>query len=82
MELPDNIELKIVDYLNLEFSESEQNSRLNVEQLTYIGPIMSNGVRVWYWKFPCSSPEGCWATVEEYEGGYLISMTTNEPIIK
>lgn len=82
MDLPTDIDVQIVDYLNLEFGAYEESQKVTPNDLNYIGVNTSSGKKIWYWKFPCSEKGGCWATVEEYEGSYMIGMTTSKPEIK
>ena len=82
MDLPANIEVQIIDYLNLEFGAYEESRKVTSDELNYVGVNTLDGKKVWYWKFPCSEKDGCWATVEEYEGSYMIEMTTKKPEIK
>ncbi|MFL0809357.1 MAG: hypothetical protein K6L76_02985 [Agarilytica sp.] len=79
MDLPENVEHQIVDYLNLEYGIYQEDKKIRVGDLTFDGEKKIDGKEVRYWKFPCSEKSGCWATVEEYEGSILISMTTKSP---
>lgn len=82
MDLPENIEAQIVHYLNLEFGAHEESQKITSGELDYVGEKTSDEGKIWYWKFPCAANAGCWATVEEYDGSYLIGMTTEAPEIK
>ncbi|WP_041598547.1 hypothetical protein [Hahella chejuensis] len=75
MDLPENIETQIVEYVNIEYGDDA----LTIKDLSYIGEFSRSGVVKKYWSYPCSNKPGCWATVEEYEGSFLISITTLAP---
>ena len=82
MDLPTNIEIQIIDYLNMEYGIYKEAEKLNTSDLNFIGSTFKDGKEIKYWKYPCSDRNGCWATVEEYEDGYMISVTTKKPCIK
>jgi hypothetical protein len=79
MDVPNNIEIEIVDYLNVEYGVYEEEKKYKTSDLEFEGKFLLDGKIKLFWKFPCSSVQGCWATVEEYESSYLISMTTRKP---
>ncbi len=79
MDLPVDIEIKIADYLNMEFGAYEERAKIISKDLNYEGEFLVDGKVIRYWKFPCSTKPGCWATVELVEPGYMIGMTTDPP---
>ena len=80
MDLPSDIETQIIDYLNQEYGAYEEQEMLRETDLTYVGEYVVDGRSTRFWSFPCSTEPGCWATVEEYESSYLISVTTEPPV--
>lgn len=79
MDLPANIDAEIIEYLNLEYASYQSAEKLSTSDLSYEGEYEIDGKKVKYWKYPCSEKNGCWATVEPYDDGYMISMTTSLP---
>lgn len=75
MELPDDIEQRILEYLHLEFGESpEDEDALELSELRYEGIHEMEGVPTHCWSFPSTSDEMC-ATVEPHEDTYCIGMS-------
>jgi hypothetical protein len=79
MNLPDDIEVQILDYLRLEYGEDAGGpAALQRSQLRYEGEYLLNGVATHFWWFPCTTQQ-CWATVEPWEDSYCLGMTTECP---
>lgn len=79
MELPDNIETEILEYLHLEYGEDPNDpSSLKLDEITYDGLYDVSGVPVHYFKYASRSGRS-WATVEPFGDSYVIGMTTNSP---
>jgi hypothetical protein len=79
MELPKNIEQKILEYLHLEYGEdSESDTSLKLSDIEFVGEFNVNGTEIFYWSYPIDN-EVRWATVEPYENSYLIGMVTELP---
>ena len=75
MELPDDIEQQILEYLHLEYGESpEDEDALKLSELRYEGIHEMEGVPTHCWSFPSTSDE-MWATVEPHEDTYCIGMS-------
>lgn len=81
MDLPLNIEQKVIEYLNIEYGATASEG-LNPSDLSYVGEVDTEGTTRLYWRYPCQDASGCWVTVEPYEGSYMISMTTIAPTRK
>ncbi len=79
MDIPPNVEVEIVNYLNVEYGANSEQEGVKTSDLKYEGEFLVDGKAVRYWAFPCTSSPGCWAVVEPYEGSYMISMTTAPP---
>ncbi len=79
MELPENIEKEVLEYLHLEYGEdSKDPSSLKLDEITHDGIYEVSGVPVHYFKYASSSGRN-WATVEPYGDSYVIGMTTSLP---
>ncbi len=79
MNLPQDIEAQIINYLHLEFGEdADDPNSLKESQLRYEGEFLYDGVPTHFWWFPCTT-EQCWATVEPMEESYCVGMTTDSP---
>lgn len=79
MDLSVDIEQQIVEYLNIEYGVYKENEKINVSDLCYEGVRVVDGKYIRFWKYPCSKESGCWATVEKYEDGFLISIANILP---
>jgi hypothetical protein len=79
MELPENIEKEILDYLHLEYGEDPKHpSSLKLDEIKYDGLYEVSGVPIHYFKYASRSGRN-WATVEPYGDSYLIGMTASSP---
>jgi hypothetical protein len=79
MNLPEDIDSQVLEYLLLEFGEDADDAdALKISELEYKGAFDVSGVVTHFWWFPCTS-EQCWATVEIWKDTYCIGMTTEPP---
>ena len=63
MDLGEDIEKDILEYLHLEYGESPEDAdALKLSDLKYEGKFLLDGVPTHYWSYPTSSP--CWAIVQ------------------
>jgi hypothetical protein len=72
MNIPDNIDSQIAEYLNLEFDSND----IVGDDLEYVGLI--NNIHYWA---TTKLERKYWATVESYENSFLIGMTDKKPQI-
>ncbi|MCU0841463.1 MAG: hypothetical protein MUC79_07065 [Thiobacillaceae bacterium] len=74
MDLPDDIENKIADYLAREFGEHGAG-RIRAADLRPLGERVIDGVPMRVWSFPSINGE-MWATVQPLGESYCIGMTS------
>ncbi|WP_024869328.1 hypothetical protein [Pseudoxanthomonas suwonensis] len=56
----------LLEYLHLEFGEfADEPGALKAEDLVYFGTLRFDDRVEYIWKFPCSTPTGCWLRVTE-----------------
>lgn len=78
MDLEENIEQSILEYLHLEYGETPDDSdALKITDIKYEGLFILDGVETHYWSYPTSSP--CWAIVQPFQDSYCFSMSTTPP---
>ena len=79
MELPQDIENKILEYLHLEYGEDpNSDNSLKLEDITYEKEYEIEGVLVHYFNYKSRSGR-TWATVEPFGDSYCIGMTSKSP---
>ena len=79
MELEDDIEKGVLEYLHLEYGESpEDEDSLKLSDLKYEGEYILEGIPTYFWSYPTNSP--CWAIVKPYDDAYCFDMTTTSPV--
>lgn len=77
--LPGSIAKEIAEYLRLEYGESWwQKGALRASNLKFVGEYIIDGVATQYWSYPTSTGVE-WATVERFDDGYCLGMTSAPP---
>lgn len=70
--LPDDIEVRILSYLHLEFGEDgSDNNALKPSELKYVGEFLVDSAHCHFWEFPCMG-EVAWVIAKPLGGEYAI----------
>jgi hypothetical protein len=75
MNLPEDIEKQLVEYLRLEYGEDANGpDAIQISDIAYVGEKEVNGVVLHCWSYPCLK-DNMWATVELLENNsYCLGM--------
>ncbi len=77
--LPGGIAKEIAEYLRLEYGERWwQKGAIRASNLKFVGEYVIDGVTTQYWSYPTSTGVE-WATVERFDDGYCLGMTSDPP---
>ena len=78
MDLPDDIEQQLVEYIRLECGEDPKDpNALQVSDLVYDGEFDIYGETLHYWR--CGQHSELWGTVGPFGDSYCLSMTSSSP---
>jgi hypothetical protein len=79
MKLPRNIKRQVLEYLRLEYGESDDDpDALKASDLTYEGKRVVDGIVTHFWAFPSGAGKR-WAIVEQFGKSYSIGTSARGP---
>lgn len=76
---PPGVERELLEYLHLEFGESEDDpDALQAADLKYVGARQDGQAVLHFWEYPCHAGKS-WATAEWMSDGYALSTSAEGP---